>query len=278
MQRIGGTTENVHASLKLSSSQGTSSSTSITVTQESTISIGSSVSVKMGLPGIGGLEASVSNSFSLTNSLGTANDFTVKGQGGQSASMNAGPGERCILELNVTSCTAHGSGAQKMTASGWVWINYGYKVKDHYKWATRLDDHLNADERSVTIQFRTSTSTVSRSEYLAACDPINPPAEPPVTETPPVDPPVTETPPVESPPVTETPPVTGTPPVDPPVTETPPVDPPVTTTPAPPTTTPPPGCENVPTVTITETVSAVGTITIIQTVTAAPSGAAAGEL
>jgi len=129
----------------------------------------------MGLPGIGGLEASVSTELTLTNSLGTSSEFTQLQKTGQSGTFESYAGERCLLELNVTTCTVTGHGSQKMVASGHVWANYGHRVNGAYHKKTLLEKHLSEAERTFTLEFKSSTSTTSRTDYYAECKPLNPP-------------------------------------------------------------------------------------------------------
>jgi len=156
--------------VSLTHSTGSSYSTTTTVTQESTISVGASVGVNITFPGVAEVTPGFSFSGQVTNTLSNANQYKVDQTTSAVTTQQNSPGKTCHLEFTTQSCSITGSGKIRMVATGWVWFEYNDKTQGHYKWALSIDSTLtNEDDRSSFIEFKSTTGATSTSDYKGVC-------------------------------------------------------------------------------------------------------------
>ncbi|KAL1748707.1 hypothetical protein HDZ31DRAFT_29062 [Schizophyllum fasciatum] len=148
---------------------GTSFSSSQTVTQESSISVGETVDVKVGIPEVADLTSSTSLTATFTNSLSKSTTSTSNQQTTQMVAINIPKDSTCDITYKQTTCSTHGSGQVPFTATGWVWFEYDSKTEGHYKWALNMDNLLSDDERSSYMKFDSVVSTDTKGDYEANC-------------------------------------------------------------------------------------------------------------
>ncbi|KAI4524471.1 hypothetical protein K525DRAFT_235620 [Schizophyllum commune Loenen D] len=148
---------------------GTSFSSSQTVTQEASISVGETVDVKVGIPEVADVSSSTSLTTTFTNSLSKTTTSTSNQQTTQTVAINIPKDSTCNITYKQTSCSTHGSGQVPFTATGWVWFEYDSKTEGHYKWALNMDNALSDDERSSYMKFDSVVSTDTKGDYQADC-------------------------------------------------------------------------------------------------------------
>ena len=166
---------------------GTSFSSSQTVTQEASISVGETVDVKVGIPEVADVTSSTSLTTTFTNSLSKTYVYippplpstltnpppsttsTSNQQTTQTVAINIPKDSTCNITYKQTSCSTHGSGQVPFTATGWVWFEYDSKTEGHYKWALNMDNLLSDDERSSYMKFDSVVSTDTKGDYQADC-------------------------------------------------------------------------------------------------------------
>ncbi|KZV94780.1 hypothetical protein EXIGLDRAFT_708253 [Exidia glandulosa HHB12029] len=164
-QQIDGSYAGTDGTVTLEYSSGTSSSIDITVTQESTVEVGVSLSV-----GFSFVDTSLNFDTTITNSHTTETTQTLEEQTTQSVSMNPSSGQTCSLDFNVQSCTSTGHASVQMVADGWVWFDYPDKRNGHWWWALNLADTLpDPSQRSTYMQLSTSQASKTNSNFTAAC-------------------------------------------------------------------------------------------------------------
>ncbi|KAL1705334.1 hypothetical protein EV121DRAFT_258697 [Schizophyllum commune] len=148
---------------------GTSFSSSQTVTQEASISVGETVDVKVGIPEVADVSSSTSLTTTFTNSLSKTTTSTSNQQTTQTVAINIPKDSTCNITYKQTSCSTHGSGQVPFTATGWVWFEYDSKTEGHYKWALNMDNALSDDERSSYMKFDSVVSIDTKGDYQADC-------------------------------------------------------------------------------------------------------------
>ncbi|KAL1748122.1 hypothetical protein HDZ31DRAFT_60656 [Schizophyllum fasciatum] len=148
---------------------GTSYSSSQTVTQSSSLSVGHTVSVSVGIPEVADVSASTSLTTSFTNTLATTTTSESNQQTTQTVAIAVPDGSTCKISFKETSCTTKGSGQVPFTATGWVWFQYNDKTHGHYKWALKMDGELSTEERSSYMKFDAVVATDTKGEYTAEC-------------------------------------------------------------------------------------------------------------
>ncbi|EJD54656.1 hypothetical protein AURDEDRAFT_156435 [Auricularia subglabra TFB-10046 SS5] len=156
--------------ITLQATEGTISQTTVTVTQESSIAAGATISAKFSIPALAELTTEITSTITLTNTLSTANSFTSSNTQQQSIAIANKEGKTCNLTFDVQTCDATGHGQQRMVATGWVWFYYGKQRDGHYKWAVNMDEVLPDEEQRATyIGFTTLTNSNTKSTYQANC-------------------------------------------------------------------------------------------------------------
>lgn len=168
-QSTGGTIVGANGTVLLSATQGTTQTTTITVTRESSLAVGATVGVKVEIPEIVEISASVTSTVTFSNSLSTANTFTSNNAQTQTVTLQNEAGKTCSLTFDVQTCDFTGNGKVRFLASGWAWVYYGERRKDHYHWAIPIDSVLGESDRETSVEFRTSTSSNTSSKYNAVC-------------------------------------------------------------------------------------------------------------
>ncbi|KAJ6613693.1 hypothetical protein B0H10DRAFT_1805077 [Mycena sp. CBHHK59/15] len=159
-----------NGTIALTHSSGTSSSTTSTVTKESSIAVGVTVSAQIGFPEVADVTSSFSFTGTFTNTLSTATTSTSDQTSSQTLTQSNAAGKTCHLEFTTQSCTITGNGNVRMLATGWVWFEYNSATQGHYKWALNIDSTLtNQDDRSTFIAFKSTTGTTSTSNYKGVC-------------------------------------------------------------------------------------------------------------
>ncbi|KAJ7114199.1 hypothetical protein C8R43DRAFT_903091 [Mycena crocata] len=170
-----GTEVGTNGTVTLTHTQGTSSETTTTVTKEASVSVGVSVAATIGFPAIADVTTTFTFTGTFTNSLSKAQKTTNDETSSATVTQQTSAGKVCHLEFTTQKCTVTGTGKVLMLASGWVWFEYKSKVKDHYKctffpWALNIESTItNQDDRSESINFKTTTDTTSTSEYKGVC-------------------------------------------------------------------------------------------------------------
>ncbi|TRM69844.1 hypothetical protein BD626DRAFT_19327 [Schizophyllum amplum] len=153
----------------VSQTTGTSYSSSQTVTQESSLAVGQSVDVKVGIPEVADVTFSTSLTATFSNSLSTTTTSTNNQQSTQTVAMDIPKDSTCAITYTQTTCTTKGSGQVPFTATGWAWFEYEDKQQGHYKWALNMDAILSDDERSSYMKFDSVVTTDTKGDYNASC-------------------------------------------------------------------------------------------------------------
>ncbi|KAJ7490779.1 hypothetical protein FB451DRAFT_1389542 [Mycena latifolia] len=145
-----------NGTISLMHSEGTSSSTTSTVTKTSSrVEVVATVS----FPEIVDITSKFTLTGTFTNTLSTATETKSDQTSSATVTQNNVAGKTCHLE----TCTVTGTGKLRMLGTGWVWFEYNDKTQDHYKWALNIDQTLtNQDDRSTFIEFKTSTGRRAR--------------------------------------------------------------------------------------------------------------------
>lgn len=169
-QTSGGTLVGSGGTVTLSANQGTQESTTVTVTSQSALSVGETVSVKIGFPDIAEVTASETVSLTLTNTLSTATTSQTSNQQTQTIAISATAGQTCQLTFTVENCDFTGTGQIVEEATGWVWFYYGSQRDGHFHWAVQIEAIVtNEPDRQTTISYSTSTSSSTNAEYESVC-------------------------------------------------------------------------------------------------------------
>ncbi|KAH7092819.1 hypothetical protein BKA62DRAFT_645178 [Auriculariales sp. MPI-PUGE-AT-0066] len=154
--------------ITLTADQRTTQHTETTVTQESSLALGTSISATVGIPDIADVTASVTTTLTFTNSITTSNSFDTEGGQSQGLNITNDPGKTCRSSFDVQTCDFTGTGSVRMVGSGWVWFFYGERRNDHYHWAASID-MLEEGDRATYINFRATTSSNSKANYNVNC-------------------------------------------------------------------------------------------------------------
>ncbi|KAF7342704.1 hypothetical protein MSAN_02028300 [Mycena sanguinolenta] len=166
----GGKQVGTNGTIALTHSEGTSSTTTTTVTKQSSIAAGVSVAAEIGFPEIADVTSSFTFTSTFTNTLSTATETQSDQTSSATVTQSNVAGKTCYLEFTTQTCTITGSGQVRMLGTGWVWFEYNDKTQGHYKWALSIDATLtNQDDRSTFIDFRSTTGTTSTSNYTGVC-------------------------------------------------------------------------------------------------------------
>ncbi|KAJ6471780.1 hypothetical protein C8R47DRAFT_988081 [Mycena vitilis] len=165
-----GTQVGSNGTMALTHTEGTSSSTTSTVTKESSIAIGDSIAATVKFPEIADVTSTFTFTGTFTNTLSTATQSESDETSSATVTQSNVGGKTCHLEFTTQTCTITGSGEVRMLGTGWVWFEYKKRTQGHYKWALNSDVILpNQDDRSTFIEFRSTTGTTSTSNYTGVC-------------------------------------------------------------------------------------------------------------
>ena len=110
--------------------------------EESSIAIGETVDVKVGIPEIADVTSSTSLSTTFTNTLSKSTSSESNQQTTQTVAIAVAKDKSCKVNFEVKTCTTQGSGQIPFVAEGWVWFEYEDKTEDHYK-CTSIDPELD---------------------------------------------------------------------------------------------------------------------------------------
>ncbi|KAL1729487.1 hypothetical protein EV714DRAFT_273544 [Schizophyllum commune] len=154
----------------VSQTTGTKFTSEQTVSQESSIAIGETVDVKVGIPEIADVTSSTSLSTTFTNTLSKSTSSESNQQTTQTVAIAVAKDKSCKVNFEVKTCTTQGSGQIPFVAEGWVWFEYEDKTEDHYKWALKIEDIITKKEdRSTYMKFDAQVDSDTQGEYKAEC-------------------------------------------------------------------------------------------------------------
>ncbi|TRM68482.1 hypothetical protein BD626DRAFT_626775 [Schizophyllum amplum] len=168
-QSLDTTVTGTNGTATVSQTTGTSYSSQQTTSQESSISLGETVEVKVGIPEVADVSSSTTLTTTFTNTLSESTTSESNQQTTQTVAIAVKDGATCDVTFEETTCTTKGSGQVPFTATGWVWFEYDDKTEDHYKWALNMDDILSDEDRSSYMKFDAVVSTDTKGNYQAAC-------------------------------------------------------------------------------------------------------------
>ncbi|KAL1743896.1 hypothetical protein HDZ31DRAFT_39883 [Schizophyllum fasciatum] len=168
-QKLDTTVTGTNGTATVSQTTGTSFSSQQTTSQESSLSVGETVEVKVGIPEVADVTSSTSISTTFTNTLSKSTTSEQNQQTTQTVAIAVKDGATCDVTFEETTCTTKGSGQVPFTATGWVWFEYDDKTHDHYKWALNMDNELSEEDRSSYMKFDAVVSTDTKGNYQAAC-------------------------------------------------------------------------------------------------------------
>ncbi|KAJ7604301.1 hypothetical protein DFH06DRAFT_1487715 [Mycena polygramma] len=131
-----------NGSIALTHSEGTSSSTTSTVTKSSSIAEGVSVAAEIGFPEIADVTSTFTFTSTFTNTLSSATTSQSDKTSSATITQSNVAGKTCHLEFTTQTCTITGSGKVRMLGTGWVWFEYNSKTQGHFKWALSIDEVL----------------------------------------------------------------------------------------------------------------------------------------
>jgi len=175
---IGGTITGTTGSYQLSFQEGYTNTATWTVTQESSLAVGATLSATIGIPDIVDIEASVTTTATLTNSLSKSFSTSVNNQQTQTVSVNTVDGKPCKGSMTTKTCNVQGTGSASYVASGSVWFNYDDArppISDpnggkHYKYAVDIASVLtNINDRSSSMTFSGAMQIASKTNFNAKC-------------------------------------------------------------------------------------------------------------
>ncbi|KIK70237.1 hypothetical protein GYMLUDRAFT_34726 [Collybiopsis luxurians FD-317 M1] len=167
---VNGEVEGTNGSMKVEVAQGTSTSSSFTISTSSTIGVSSTLSVEIGIPDLGGVSDATTISTEVTNSQTKSFEATYNDTTSITHTYQTPQGKTCNAMISVNTCHSQATGKIRYLASGWVWFNYDSTTKGHYKWAASIDDILtNEDDRSSFADFQGSVAAETRANYQTIC-------------------------------------------------------------------------------------------------------------
>ncbi|KDR67352.1 hypothetical protein GALMADRAFT_130409 [Galerina marginata CBS 339.88] len=182
----------------ISLQQGYSNTGTWTVTQESSLAVGASLSVTVGIPEVADVSASVTTTATITNSLANSFSTTASDQTTQTITYNVGDGQNCLgtvclyfdfvgnfdatstLQITTKTCNVQGKGSAAYVATGYVWFNYDDARTSksdpnggkHYKYSVDIASVLsNINDRSSSLTFSGSMQISSKTHSNAKCSP-----------------------------------------------------------------------------------------------------------
>jgi hypothetical protein len=162
----------------LTQQQGYTSTGTWSVTQESSLAVGATLSVSVGIPEVAGVSASVTTTATFTNSLSKSFETSVNTMASQSVTLNAANGQKCSASLKTKTCSVNGQGSARFVASGFVWFNYDDKrapIADpkggqHFKYSVDIASVIkNIDDRSSDMKFSGSMQVKSMTDFQGSC-------------------------------------------------------------------------------------------------------------
>ncbi|KAL1746489.1 hypothetical protein HDZ31DRAFT_33998 [Schizophyllum fasciatum] len=169
-QSLDTTVSGTNGTATVSETTGTKFSSSQTVSQESSISVGETFSVKVGIPEVADVTSSTTVEATFKNSLSNTETSENNQQTTQTVAIAVANGKTCKVNFDVTTCSTQGSGQVPFVAKGWVWFQYDDKTEGHYKWALKMEDIIsNKDDRSTFLKFDAQVKSDTNGKYVAEC-------------------------------------------------------------------------------------------------------------
>ncbi|KAJ6628152.1 hypothetical protein B0H10DRAFT_2428984 [Mycena sp. CBHHK59/15] len=179
-ESTGGVLVGTSLPVTLTSTQGTSYSTTSTVTQSASLAVGDTFGAKMTVPGVE-VSDSITVTATFTNTLSTSyalslefitlshvtttprsTQSAVNQQQTEGVTMSAPAGQSCSLSFTTKSCTTTGTGSSPDRLSI-------VHTNGHYLWALNMDYFLSLDQRSSFINFKAAISSSTLSSYSGHC-------------------------------------------------------------------------------------------------------------
>ncbi|KAJ7574130.1 hypothetical protein C8J56DRAFT_1033343 [Mycena floridula] len=158
-----------NGSVTLGTSAAGTSTVETTVTQESSLMVGSTTTVGINIEGIKAEEA-ITVQATVTNTVGSSNSASTTVEASAGITYTPNPGQKCSASLIQTTCSMTGHGQVDIQATGWVWFEFNDQTNGHYKWALNLDAVLpNAKDRSSPLQLKAAAKSKSRAKYEEKC-------------------------------------------------------------------------------------------------------------
>ncbi|KAJ8517878.1 hypothetical protein ONZ45_g4986 [Pleurotus djamor] len=160
-----------NGSVSLAFTQGTDFSSTNTVTKQSSIAIGETLSVELSFAELLTASAQVSTTTEFTNTLSDATSSGGSTSSESTINMDVPANKFCHLDFTSEACNVQGTGRIPFVATGFVWFEFEDKVDGHFKWFLSIDDELpNADDRSTFVEFKSAVSSTTKSGFNGVCD------------------------------------------------------------------------------------------------------------
>lgn len=155
----------------LSYKRGTSTEMVATVTQAALFPIGGvDVTAPVNMPVLTTNLESISAEMTIKNQITQTSTVTKDSFRDTSVAASAPAGQTCHLELTNTTCTGSGKSRIRMSAIGWVWVNYPEPRKGHYKWAISIEGTIpDIEQRSSYIEFGARAKSYGVTNAAAKC-------------------------------------------------------------------------------------------------------------
>jgi len=170
-QIVNGTFDASSGYLAFAYTEGTTATTTSTVTQTSELGEDITVSFGLSFDDVLDLGGDSTTSVSMTNAATNQTSFQSDTMFSQTINISAEDGETCFLTFSEQTCTAQGTAAVPMTAQGWLWFYYGSRRDGHYEWAVSIENVItDPAQRTSYMQIATSTSGTTISQYNTVCE------------------------------------------------------------------------------------------------------------
>lgn len=159
--------------------QSYSNTGSWSVTKESSLSLGTELSVSVEIPEIADVSASITTTSTFTNSLANSFSTTVNDVSKQTVKYEVADGQTCDGTITTKTCNVQGTGSAAFVASGYVWFNYDDSRPPkndpnggaHYKYAIDIASVLtDVNDRSSYMTFAGSMQLSSQTHSDVHCD------------------------------------------------------------------------------------------------------------
>ncbi|KAJ7937035.1 hypothetical protein B0H13DRAFT_195354 [Mycena leptocephala] len=156
--------------VSLTGNEGTTASSTTTVTKQSSIGVDETVEVEVDFPLIAKFTSKVTLKSDFTNTLAKATTTSTNTMQGRTFTINPTAGQTCHLEYQASSCTVSGTGSIPWVASGWAWFVYKHKTQGHWNWALLMEAYLTDEaDRTSNMEVSVAMSSTTNSNYSAIC-------------------------------------------------------------------------------------------------------------
>ncbi|KAJ6536688.1 hypothetical protein DFH09DRAFT_1178491 [Mycena vulgaris] len=160
----------VGGAVTLTGNEGTTASSTTTVTKQSSIGVDVSVSAEVDFPLIAKFTSTVTVKSDFTNSLAKSTTSGTNTMQGRTFTMTPTAGQTCHLEYEAESCTVSGTGNIPWVASGWAWFTYDKKTQGHWNWALLMEAYLTDEaDRTSNMEVDVAMSSTANSNFIAKC-------------------------------------------------------------------------------------------------------------